>query len=63
MAKNLIIYYSHKGQNYISGQASSVQALVQYCPDAVMGPGLAVHGGSAAQSETMIVAWAKKNLE
>ena len=57
--KKVFPVMTHEG----SGQASSVQELIQYCPDAVMGPGLAVHGGSAAQSETMIVAWAKKNLE
>ena len=56
MAKNLIIYYSRKGQNYVNGSIRELSKGV------TVGRGLAVHGADAARSEATVAAWAKKSV-
>lgn len=56
--KTVFPVMTHEG----SGQAGSVQALKKHCKGATVGEGLAIHGADAAQSESTVTAWAKRNL-
>lgn len=49
---------THEG----SGLGSSVRTLRQYCPGAVIGEGLAIHGAEAGQAGAQVQAWAVRNL-
>ncbi len=46
-----------------SGQAGSEKDLKKYCKGAVIGKGLAVHGGSVASARAEVASWAKANLK
>ena len=50
MSKNLIIYYSRKGE----------RDLRRMCKGASFGTGIAIHGADAAKSEKAVADWAKK---
>ena len=50
---------THEG----SGIAGAPAALKKFCRGAVVGEGLAIHGGSAGSSEAQVVAWAERNLK
>ena len=54
--KNLFAVMTHEG----SGLGSSVKDLKRMYPDAAVGDGLAIGGGSAASSEKEVSAWAKR---
>ena len=45
-----------------SGLGSSERDIRTACPGATVLPGLSIHGGSAAQSEKQVAAWAKKSI-
>ena len=45
-----------------SGLGGSAAALKKYCPGAVVGEGLAIHGAETVASEGTIKDWAKRNL-
>ena len=68
MAKNLIIYYSHRGQNYFDGAIRDVKkGNTEYCAEFIqnavganVGRGLTVCGSDAQGSESTVAAWAKK---
>lgn len=49
---------THEG----SGLGGSAAALKKYCPGAVVGEGLAIHGAETVASEGTIKDWAKRNL-
>ena len=40
----------------------SERELKKICKGATVVPGLAIHGAEAAQSESKVTAWAKKNV-
>lgn len=54
--KNVFALMTHEG----SGLGSCERDLHRLCAGAVIGKGLAVRGGSVAQSEKMVADWAKK---
>lgn len=56
--KKVFPLMTHEG----SGLAGSAAALKKYCPGAVVGEGLAIHGAETIASEEMIKDWAKRNL-
>ncbi len=56
--KKVFPVMTHEG----SGLSGAPAALKKYCKSAVVGEGLAIHGADATKSESMIAAWAKKNL-
>ncbi len=56
--KKVFPVMTHEG----SGQAGSAAALRKHCKGAEVGSGLAVHGADAANSESAVASWAKKNL-
>ncbi|WP_027406907.1 flavodoxin [Anaerovibrio sp. RM50] len=57
--KKVFPVMTHEG----SGIAGAPAALKKYCQGAVVGEGLAIHGGSAGSSEAQVVAWAERNLK
>ena len=57
--KKVFPLMTHEG----SGIAGAPAALKEYCRGAVVGEGLAIQGGTVAESEAKVAAWAKKNLE
>lgn len=57
--KKVFPVMTHEG----SGLAGSAAALKKYCPGAIVGEGLAIHGADAAASEVVVSTWAKKNLQ
>lgn len=56
--KKVFPLMTHEG----SGLGGSAAALKKYCPGAVVGEGLAIHGAETVASEETIKAWAKRNL-
>lgn len=57
--KKVIPMMTHEG----SGMGSSERDLRKICKKASFGKGLAVHGGSASESEKQVSDWAKKNVD
>ncbi len=57
--KKVFAVMTHEG----SGQAGSEKDLKKYCKGAVIGKGLAVHGGSVASAKAEVASWAKANLK
>ncbi|MDE6743881.1 MAG: hypothetical protein K2J95_08405 [Lachnospiraceae bacterium] len=52
MAKILIAYFSHAGQNYShggSGFSNSLNDIARFCPNATIKGGLAINGDDAAK--------------
>ena len=45
-----------------SGMGGSERELKKICKGATVVPGLSIHGAEAAQSESKVAAWAKKNV-
>ena len=45
-----------------SGLGSSERDIKASCPGATVKAGLSIHGGSSAQSEKQVTAWAKKSI-
>ena len=56
--KKVFPVMTHEG----SGLSGAPAALKKYCRGAEVGNGLAIHGGSAAGSESTVEAWAKKEI-
>ena len=56
--KKVFPLMTHEG----SGLGGSAAALKKYCPGAVVGEGLAIHGAETVASEGTIKDWAKRNL-
>lgn len=56
--KKVFPVMTHEG----SGIAGAPAALKKYCPGAVVGEGLAIHGADARNSEKEVEKWAKRNL-
>ena len=56
--KKVMAVMTHEG----SGLASSERDLKKICTGASFGKGLAIHGASAASSESTVAAWAKKSV-
>lgn len=48
MAKTLIAFYSHAGENYVNG---SVRQIAQTVPGANLTAGVAIHGAEAAHCD------------
>lgn len=57
--KKIVPFCTHEG----SGMGGSERDLHNICSGAAVMPGLSIHGSAAAQSESKIVAWAKKWCE
>ena len=57
--KKVFPLMTHEG----SGLSGAPEALKKYCKGAIVGEGLAIHGGSAGRSEAQVVAWAERNLK
>ena len=56
--KNILPLMTHEG----SGLGSSVRDLKKICNGGTIKTGLAVHGADAAQSEQIVAAWAKEDV-
>lgn len=57
--KKVFAVMTHEG----SGLGHCERDLKAACPGAIIGKGLAVHGGSAAGSESTVAAWAQKAIQ
>ncbi len=63
MAKTLIAYFSHAGQNYShggSGFSNSLQDIARLCPGARVTEGLAINGDNVAACDRELEKWVKK---
>ena len=56
--KKIVPFCTNEG----SGMGGSERELKKICKGATVVPGLAIHGAEAAQSESKVTAWAKKNV-
>lgn len=56
--KKIVPFCTNEG----SGLGNSERDIKKACPGAKVLPGLSVHGGSAAQSEAQVAAWARKSV-
>ncbi|MBO6016892.1 MAG: flavodoxin, partial [Oscillospiraceae bacterium] len=56
--KTIVPFCTNEG----SGLGSSERDIKASCPGATVKPGLSIHGGSSAQSEKQVAAWAKKSV-
>ena len=56
--KTIIPFCTNEG----SGMGSSERELKKICKGAAVASGLSIHGAEAAQSESKVAAWAKKNV-
>lgn len=56
--KTIIPFCTNEG----SGMGSSEKDLKKICGNAVLMPGLSIHGAETAQSEKKIAAWAEKSI-
>ncbi len=56
--KKIVPFCTNEG----SGLGSSERDIKASCSGAIVKPGLSVHGGSAAESEKQVAAWAKKSV-
>ncbi len=56
--KTIVPFCTNEG----SGLGSSERDIKASCPVATVKPGLSIHGGSSAQSEKQVAAWAKKSV-
>ena len=56
--KKLLPYCTNEG----SGMGRSEKDLRKLCPTAVIAPGLAITGSTAAQSQAALVGWMQENL-
>ena len=57
--KKIVPFCTNEG----SGMGGSEKELKKICRGAVVAPGLSIHGAEAAQSESRVAAWAKKNAQ
>ena len=57
-SKTIVPFCTNEG----SGLGSSERDIKASCPGATVKPGLSIHGGSSAQSEKQVAAWAKKSV-
>ena len=63
MAKILIAYFSHAGQNYShggSGFSNSLRDIAKLCPNAKITDGLAINGDNAAICDKDLEKWINK---
>ena len=56
--KTIVPFCTNEG----SGLGSSERDIKASCSGATVKPGLSIHGGSSAQSEKQVAAWAKKSV-
>ena len=56
--KKIVPFCTNEG----SGMGSSERQLKSVCKGALVATGLSIHGAEAAQSESKVAAWAKKNV-
>ena len=56
--KTIVPFCTNEG----SGLGSSERDIKASCHGATVKPGLSIHGGSSAQSEKQVAAWAKKSV-
>ena len=56
--KTIVPFCTNEG----SGLGSSERDIKASCPGATVKLGLSIHGGSSAQSEKQVAAWAKKSV-
>ena len=57
--KKIVPFCTNEG----SGMGGSEKELKKICKGAVVAPGLSIHGAEAAQSESRVAVWAKKNAQ
>ena len=56
--KKIVPFCTNEG----SGMGLSERQLKTICKGATVVSGLSIHGAEAAQSESKVIAWAKKNI-
>jgi flavodoxin len=56
--KKIVPFCTNEG----SGMGGSERELKKICKGATVASGLSIHGAEAAQSESKVAAWAKKNV-